>query len=390
MEALERILGMGRIGVYQSFKLVCNTRNGGKTVVMIDKHLLRLAKDPSTTTDKLIPLLGQDVTLNRLLAKHHNPTDGMLTSLSLNGNESTQKYDMTTVPREYRKLIKVVDQLGINCPQLLEDIYFCDYFDKLKKEVAMGAWGWEPIYKVVHPKKIDIRKSIANGPLFTCKGYEWPMLGDLPMAPMMQLDLKKCGRTCGIDFGDGLLQLWQGFDLSTGDDEIFIRVIPATKVESESLFPIPDFDMEVWDDLTTIAPLDWADRRYLYDDKGDDNCVQISGYKKKRFTLPSLYKITEMSSHEGMLAQIPDQCVELINTLDSLIGHSQDCWRTGTHLVGTFSGIQYDAHQRPHPLFCFENKDRRSLYNLGAGNGQIFYEKDVDGKLNFKFEWSCG
>lgn len=296
---------------------------------------------------------------------------------------------MEKYPKEIVQMLKLIGKINSSCP-LLEDSY-----EELEDCLNSGAWSWSPLRKRVRASKINRCGDVLNGPIFTCEAYEWPMHKNLPMVPVIQLDLARCSKVSGVDFGTGLLQVWYGHGNFMGKDA-FIRVIPAEQVHKSKLLPVPLFDFEKMEDKwNPVASLDWAKD---YDGKtGFYPATQISRYNKRHFTLSSIYvngKDHQLKQQIETLKRIGSgnkclsiKCLSMIIQLDELIEYAIKHWGAGTHLMGAFDYIQYSPRRKPTPLFCFGGSG--DCYNFGDGNAQLFFEKDDSGKISFSFDWSC-
>lgn len=278
---------------------------------------------------------------------------------------------MARNPKEISQMRKLISKIKAKCPNV-------DYLEDLEVWINTGVWSWPPRLKEVPAEKINRCGDVLNGPIYTCEGYEWPMHENLPMVPFIQLDLKRCSRVGGVDLGTGLLQVWFGVDLIMGEDA-FIRVVPADLVHKDKLLPVPAFDMEKLKD-STPAYLLWADTGWRA-----TKATQIASYKPRRFTIPYTYAFRE--DYKEQLLGLNKDCKRMIKEIDSMIKYIRERFRTGTHLMGTFSAVQYSPSELPTPLFCFDGDEK--CYNFGDGNGQLVFEKDGNGKVTFSLFWSC-
>lgn len=280
---------------------------------------------------------------------------------------------MARNPKEVAQMRKLIGKMKRNCPDV-------DYLEELEVWINTGVWSWPPRLKEIPAEKINRCGDVLNGPIYTCEGYEWPMHENLPMVPFIQLDLKRCSRVSGVDLGAGLLQVWFGYDLFMGEDA-FIRVVPADQVHKDKLQPVPIADMmKVAEIQKTPAYCHWADTGGRH-----EKATQIVSYKPRRFTIPHTYTFRE--EHKEQLLGLNKDCKRMIKEIDSMIVYARERFGTGTHLMGTFSGVQYSPSELPTPLFCFEGDVE--CYNFGDGNGQLVFEKDDNGKITFSLSWSC-
>lgn len=262
----------------------------------------------------------------------------------------------------------------------MHDRPYLDQLEELEVWVESGAWSWPPRLKEVPAEKINRCGDVLKGPLYTCKGYEWPMHKKVPMIPFIQLDLGRCSRVSRVDFGTGLLQVWFGYDLFMGEDA-FIRVVPADQVHKSKLLPLPAFNMKKIRNASP-ANINWADTESIFREKA----IQITSYKPRRFTIPYIntYDVECDEQSDGL----SKDCKRMIKRLNSMIDHACERFGTGLHLMGTFASVQYSPDEAPTPLFCFDGEGSE-CYNFGDGNGQLFFVKGRNGKISFQLSWSC-
>jgi hypothetical protein len=281
---------------------------------------------------------------------------------------------MTRNPKQIAQMRKLIGKIKQSCPDL-------EYLEHLEEWINWGAWSWPPRLKEVPADKINRCGDVLSGPIFTCEGYEWPMHKDLPMAPFIQLDLKRCSRVSGMDFGTGLLQVWFGIDQFMGKDA-FIRVVPEDKVDKEKLLPIPAKLGKLVNSTPALAG--WADQNW------PEKAIQITGFKPRRFTIPRTYKFDEQ--YEEDIKELNMDCQHLIRELDVLIEYAQERFSTGLHLLGSFYVIQYSPSEYQAsgktPFFCIDEEESE-CFNFGDGNGQLFFKKDENGQITFSLDWTC-
>ena len=247
--------------------------------------------------------------------------------------------------------------------------------DALGPRFKRGAWAWDPVSESRPRDEIDRLGEMVMGPLFTCQSYEWPYRHELPMAPLLQLDLARASRMSGLPLGDGLVQVWMPHKAVAGADQ-FVRVVPRAVVDRAGLTPVPAMPSEV-DSLQSIdaqAP-----------------AFQIVSWSDKRYTTPlaqgfqSYYKLKQLTTDPAIAKEIKafDQ------TLAALVqGSSAPFSPVNAHLFGTFAEIQYAPQDCPQPLFCFDG----GAFGLewgDAGNAQLFCTFGVAGEVSFSFDWSC-
>ncbi len=358
---------------------------------------IKAAQDKNTSKEILSVLMGLSAKIDRLIAKNPYADSTLKRSLMESKDKITRRnafikpfivHDITSRarnPKELNQMRKLVGMIKINCPGL----FSIDNLLELENNLDCGAWSWSPQLKEVPAQKINRCGDIFYGPLYTCDGYEWPMYKKLPMVPFIQLDLKRCSRVSGVDFGTGLLQVWFGFDSLSE----LIRVVPADQVSTNKLLAIPAFDMEKMDEGGTLAGLDWAHADML------TNAIQITGYNQRKYTLPQMYVDNADSGIDSETWKINKlnlsiKNLEMVNKFVELRKCAQQNWKTGTYLMGTFETIQWDSFCSlkkvgEMPLFCMESDWVSDHFNFGDGNCQILYKKDNAGKCSFRLAWNC-
>jgi hypothetical protein len=283
---------------------------------------------------------------------------------------------MARTPKQITQMRKLIYKIKLACPNI-------EYLEHLEEWINWGVWSWPPRLKEVPAEKINRCGDVLSGPIYSCKGYEWPMHKELPMVPFIQLDLSRCSRVSGIDFGTGLLQVWFGVDQFMGNDA-FIRVVPRDYVDKERLLTVPAEIENLEMVNATPAFADWVGG------KASEKAIQIVGYKPRRFTIPHTYTFKEQYARE--IRKLDANCQSMIKELDILIEYAQERFSTGLHLMGTFEEIQYSPSEYQDksetPFFCFDGEESE-CFNFGDGNGQLFFKKDVYGRAAFSLDWTC-
>lgn len=259
------------------------------------------------------------------------------------------------------------------CERIYEP-YREELTDALGPRFKMGAWAWVPESDSRHCDEIDRLGDVVLGPLFTCQAYEWPYRDELPMAPLIQLDLVRASQMSGLPLGNGLVQVWMPHKAVAGADQ-FVRVVPRAVVDRAGLTPVPAMPSEV-DPLQSID--------------AEAPAFQIVSWGDKRYTTPlaqgfqSYYKLKQLTTDPAIAKEIKafDQ------TLAALVqGSSAPFSPVNAHLFGTFAEIQYAPQDCPQPLFCFDG----GAFGLewgDAGNAQLFYSIGAAGEVSFSFDWS--
>jgi hypothetical protein len=223
--------------------------------------------------------------------------------------------------------------------------------------------AWPVSTAMVPLEKLDRRKGMLAGPLFTSINYPWPTAKKRKMQPVCQVDLRDATQISGQSFGDGLLQVW----LADYNDPL-IRVIPRGEVESNLLTPLLPLD-EYRDIEPFPIQMEWLT---------SESVTQIVGYGNPFFDVHWLDLITGPERFIPVSEKDRVLLVELMEFLGALknIG--------GGYLFGCANGVQYSPLEKPN---CFMDlADDEFAWDTG----QVFYEFDQKGTPHFSFDWSCG
>lgn len=244
-----------------------------------------------------------------------------------------------------------------------------------------GKWAWIPDFQNVPPEEIDRKGEVLLGPLFCSKENPWPEDDGEPMIPLAQIDLDNASKLGCVDLGTGLLQVFCPIKDKLGQD-IFTRVIDRDSVASQELTDAPFFG----DDIDGFASVAWAQKSSTHRRLYGGDCLQITGYTGKKFTLWMPSPITE----EHDLTKVDADLREKIDEFERIVSSNSDAWSPGGfHLFGTFYPIQYYPGDRDSVLFTLESEHG---FNFGDGQAQIFYkfyEDHPEWGAGFSFEWSC-
>ena len=286
-----------------------------------------------------------------------------------------------TVPKEFEELQKFwskIKRILKNTDDIEE--YSKDLIEYYQNRINASCFAFEPIISETPPSEIDRLGDVLRGPLYTCENYEWPLQSGYPMVPLIQLDLARCSSLGEINLGDGLLQVFMGHEKFMGLDAR-IRVVPRREVAIERLLPVPFFDQKI----KAFANIDWATQAT---DPRESviPALQINGYSDPVFSVHHMAPLDERTDIEDLVSiGVP---LDVIDGFSVAITQCMEKYKTsGFHLFGTFSPIQYEASERPMPLFCLESENG---FNFGDGNGQVFFEKlKKSGSRIFSFDWSC-
>lgn len=235
-----------------------------------------------------------------------------------------------------------------------DDEYFRDNLFMLAK-VDRAALAWTLNTRRVKTAEANRKQSMLTGPFFACEEYPWPSYNGIPMASVVQLDLRVPSKLRQLPFGDGLLQVFIRPDAGSWE----VRTIPRQVVDTAALSKLPTFD----ENQFSSASLEWAS------DSGEfDEMVALSK--------------PVISSTVWMPDNMPDELLPLVERMNGYAGNTDG----PPYLFGTFDLIQYCPSERPPCLMCLCSDDN---FNWGGdGSAQIFYEFSEKG-TEFTFEWAC-
>lgn len=265
-------------------------------------------------------------------------------------------YRLYTRPNRYQEALELFFMDGEMEEWLRKSLLLMDKY--------CAAW---PVSTVRVPlEKLDRRKGMLAGPLFTSASFPWPTLMGKKQQPVCQVDLRDATRISGWPFGDGLLQVWGSY----GDS--LIRVIPRAEVESDLLTPLLPLDHYRDIDPWPIE-ITWI--------KGEP-VTQIVGYEQPFFDAKEI----ESLSHPMQFIPVSQQDRAILTELVVFLSSLETGY--GSHLFGCTDGVQYSAADKPN---CFVELDGIEFgWSFIGGTGHVFYEFDQEGTPHFYFDWSCG
>lgn len=258
-----------------------------------------------------------------------------------------------------------------------------DFITDFQAGFSSGTWSWRPVTEEVADDKVDRLGEVIMGPIYTCQEYPWPEASGFPMAPLIQLDLRRSSEIGGVQLGDGLLQVWMPHEaVST---PLFIRVVPREFVDVLKLAPA----IEIPEDMSPLQKIAEVWNGEL-EEFVPGQSFQIKGYQAGRFTCQIEHSIRDNYPANALSDNIETQALikDFYKKLTPLLKkgakgfHPGDC-----HLFGTFVRLQYSAGDVPKPIFCFESEDLGFMWG-DSGNAQLFYEIGSDGKVSFSFDWA--
>ncbi len=136
-----------------------------------------------------------------------------------------------------------------------------EYLDMLRRYVRYHPKSWRPLFKRVDDQLKYCFASNLGGNFFTSNQYPWPETDGVPMAPVVQLDLKvlrrkfkQSGQIGTFPYSDGLLQVWTNTFSQLNSSPGMVRVIPKIALQREQLTrACPDIDLMDYPDVFSIC-----------------------------------------------------------------------------------------------------------------------------------------
>jgi hypothetical protein len=193
----------------------------------------------------------------------------------------------------------VKDKIALYCLNLAADGTELEEIDDLFEDLSYenvdeifvkGCWAWVPSGKSSTFKKCGRLGQHFKGPMYTCKGYEWPEYEGCIYYPLVQIDLEKASVLAGVNLGNGFFQLFQTptYDCCEG---YFFRIIPRSEISSEKITPLPE--------LKEISAKDFDEYYFedpceLFEESG--HAFVVDSFDNKIMSMPS-----DMSSFEELI-----------------------------------------------------------------------------------------
>lgn len=232
--------------------------------------------------------------------------------------------------------------------------------------------------KETAPNEMNRLANMVGGWPYTSKKYPWPMLGDRPSPPFLQLNLKDISILSKIALGDGLLQIWATHDSS------LVRVIdhadllnpPAEEYFETGILKIGEEDSRF--DSIEFDQMPHARRNSI-----------ISAGKPKPTVIPYFESCTSYGLDDEDLSddkhKLIEQSIKLIKkyfasyTSSNLLG-AHKFRQCG---YGFYIDMCVKEGWRPLMCFCSDGSDFEFGYD---GQGYLLYRM-VDSETQFLFYW---
>ena len=235
--------------------------------------------------------------------------------------------------------------------------------DPFLQTLELSAEGFNPVFQSIPVAEVDRASSMLAGPFFVSAENPIPTRQDGMLWPVIQLNLRQIGELCGVEIGDGVLQLWCDPDWEN-ESRQFIRVIPRSEIESQSVLPF----------------------EYV-ENLGSENCPLPDDL----IFQPSREEVRVITGAEsvGWHAQVSyfyvyseDISQDLYDAVDDDLERFKELTnlKDSFHLFGSFYPIQYSAADVG--LNCLVHFPVWG----SSGNAQLFYEMTREGGVRFAFQ----
>jgi len=415
------------------------------------KKALEISADPKSTAKELSTLVNKYYPVDCLIAKHPNCPDkyyrgqfdflpyalrstGLCQALASRKNISRELLQTLALEDDYltKKRVlthpctseKTKEQIAKNfkaeSDQLIEDrkkLFVVrreiliqvkmfrrkwPQYEALATEIEAFAnyhpVGWTPIYEPVTTIGNAHRKgNLVFAHFYTSEKHPWPQLDGIPLAPLLQLDIKsvrskskQSGQLASLPEIDGLLQVWTTYHKQMTIREGVTRFIPAEDVYS--------------DIMTNETPTLTDVNGYLglaYSGLGGGRGLgaKIVGWRKtapKYISYPSFEHEPDLEcfgcldKYEQLLAA-GDQDAQAFSEAEVLVQNIRDlvdpvASHGGTRLFGVsseFQGANAWERRPRQTLFQFDGDGDYEFRISGFGTAIVYWQGS-----EFDFSWS--
>jgi len=245
--------------------------------------------------------------------------------------------------------------------------YFGNNYEEYLCNAVMHAW--RPIYRSIESLSDFNRKGeMFGGFPWTSDSFPWPVdESGKPYIPLAQIDIGKAGQRIKKHIDDGILQLWYAADQTKNHS--FIRVIPYNVLNDEvahDRYLVNENEHLLWGynfDVRGVDIVDWIKNGVMFDSS-----------------------INMAIGDEGEL--IP--CKALIDRFYEDYWHIRNIESQRTFLFGIPNPVQDDFYTE------YSNGWESLLqvtgdvgFETGDGARGHLYYRTVNGKAQYKFDWSC-
>lgn len=219
--------------------------------------------------------------------------------------------------------------------------------------------------------------SMTSGPFYTSRKYR----RDKSWMPVLQLNLEEMSRLIGVNFGDGLLQLWypQGVE-EANQSNAKIIIIPRSSVQEKLMtrWSLP-YDPEPCEINLDPIPVGWD--RFFWNGEISTHTIKkvvSNGIRCPDVVLNKCFTKIKSSLSEDMSCKIE----ELLKICKFEPPASSS--RSGDQL-GLFGTFQFDGLPNLYTATSVAKKCLLNITGWGDGVAQIFFSVEACGGVTFEF-----
>lgn len=227
-------------------------------------------------------------------------------------------------------------------------------YSQIRKGIEMSSVGFVPEGQIATFGTVDRMGHQAFGCFFTSERFPWPAIDGIPYQPKLQLNLSLLEAEIGLNFGGGLLQLFEFSDDPGPSSEWFLlRRVPREDATEDNLTPFTPFRGNIEE-----APAHhFKDFAGLLGD--DSAAIDIQKFHKRTFCVPEAFIDGEVCDFFFLLEDLDAETYEHLETeieqFRSLIDETTD----------------YASELESGEKYC-------TLFGLHDPGVPLFYENDGD------------
>lgn len=280
-------------------------------------------------------------------------------------------------------------------------------YSQITKGIEMSSVGFVPAGHIATFDTVDRMGHQAFGCFFTSEKFPWPTVDGVPYQPKLQLNLSLLESELGLNFGGGLLQLFEFSDDPVPSSEWFLlRKIPSEDANQDLLTPFIPFQA----DTAKAPPHHFSDYMGLVGSAEGSGtaAIAVDKFSKRTFCVPEAFIDGEVCDFFFLLEDLDSDTYEHlepeIDQFRSLIEEVTE------YASETESGEKYctllGLHDPGVPLF-YENENDITFFDFCSlsasvdgwsddsrfdfvlGSGAIFASFDESkGDWDFSVEWN--
>jgi len=293
--------------------------------------------------------------------------------------------------------IRLIRSLAAQKPEIEDCPLFTWKPDDFDAALGLCVPSLSPKLKKIARGRENRLNDMATGLMFTSEKHPWPcgplqFEDDLfgrqpkavgprngaPLAPYLQVDLRRLGQSAGRNVGSGVLQIWR--------EEIYqwLRVIPRREFRENALLPVSEEQLQVFDDELAFVS-------GSLDDDGD--CAyEITAWKDRGIFVENLVRELDISEGDlgewlalkkspevGAVRRLLRAAGREWHDLVSTPSHDIQAFGFGESIQGRYHDWVLDSQSRGQAsgrwrlllqLYC-----RQIPWNFAEGTAMVFYRR---------------